>query len=346
MANKRKKDPYSPETVRAKRKFPVANTVFLTLCIIGQIILLGVAIFAQPQPQDRIDRYNVTVEPLSDGSLDVTYELVWTALDESEPLSWVEIGMANESFSIYEDSISENIELAEKYIEDGYCSTRLYFKNEYYGGDTLSFSFKVKQKRMLCDDVDGGLFEFVPGWFNETPVESYTFKWRLGDGVKEHNADFEDDGYAVWSGRLGCGEYDLIKVTYSEDSFAGAKPVDYLPFDDSGAYDSLREDKIGIAVLCAFVIIILLVVEVVICDSYVSYNRGRGFIRGYGGYHMHTYGYMNPQYRAAQAAHNASSGRGRSGGGCACACACACAGGGRAGCSLKDTYAKRRFIRK
>jgi Asp-tRNA(Asn)/Glu-tRNA(Gln) amidotransferase A subunit family amidase len=54
---------------------------------------------------------------------------------------------------------------------------------------------------------------------------------------------------------------------------------------------------------------------------------------------MHTYGRPNPHYIRARNAYNATHrSRGGGSGGCACACACACAGGGRAGCSQKDTY--------
>ena len=82
-----------------------------------------------------------------------------------------------------------------------------------------------------------------------------------------------------------------------------------------------------------------------VVDCFVSYRRGRGFLRGYG-HRIHTYGRVNPHYRRAANAHAASnSGRGYGGGsrGCACACACACAGGGRAGCSRKDTKEVRPY---
>lgn len=344
MANKKNKDPYSPENVRRKRKFPVLNTVLIALCLIGQLFLVFVAVIYQPEPQDRIDEYNVTVTPLSDGSLDITYDILWTALDETEPLTWVEIGMANKNFWIYETGQSENIYSVEKYVEDGYCSARVYFQRKYYGGDTLRFSIKVNQKRMLCyHNADEVVYEFVPGWFNETPVDSYTFKWLLGDGECYNNAHYVDGDYGVWEGSFECGGYDIMKVFYSSDTFSG-NTVPYAEFDDSDAYDALQGDKNAVVFLCVAGIIVLLVFEVIIVDSYVSYGRGRGFIRGYG-YHMHVYGRVNPHYRTARDAHTSSRGGG-GGGGCACACACACAGGGRAGCSQKDTYGKRYFKRK
>ena len=349
MANKKKKDPYSPETIRRKRKFPVSNTVGLVFCLIVQAVLVLVAIFFQPTPQDRIDEYNVTVTPLSDGSLDITYDIPWTALDEDEPLTWVEIGMANESFTVYKDSLSKNIRMAEAYIDDGYCSTRIHFTDEYWGGDTLRFSFKVNQKKMMSYyDSDQVIFEFVPGWFNETPIESYTFKWWLGDGDSSNNAHYEQDGWGVWSGSLKCGGYETIRVFYLNDTFSGSY-VPYKPFDGQGAHDGMRSQKISVTFMCGLIAIIPIIFEVMIIDSYVSYGRGRGFLRGYG-YHMHVYGRVNPLYRTASnsygstGGHHYSHGRGGSSG-CACACACACAGGGRAGCSQKDTYGKRHFRR-
>jgi len=344
MANHKTRDPYSPENVQKNRRFPVFNTVLLALCVIGQILLIAFAVWYQPVPQDKIDRYNVTVEPLADGTLDITYELTWTALDESEPLVWIEVGMANEDFTVYEEGRSGNIASIVKNTDEGYCSAQIYFTRNYYGGDTLEISFKVNQKRLLSRDKNGELFyEFVPGWFNETPVESYCFKWELDNGAKNNNAHSEAGGYAIWEGNFDCGGYELMKVYYSDTFFDGAKTVAYMPFDDSGTYNGLKEDK-GVAVFACIIFAVgLLVLEIVICDSYVSYSRGRGFIRGYG-YHMHTYGYVNPRYRTARNAHNASRGGG-GGRGCACACACACAGGGRAGCSQKDTFGKKYFGR-
>ena len=81
----------------------------------------------------------------------------------------------------------------------------------------------------------------------------------------------------------------------------------------------------------------MLVGELFIVDSYVSYNRGRGFLRGYG-HPLHVYGYSNPRYTEAQMEKSGGSHRGGTYRGGGCACACACAGGGRAGCSQKDTY--------
>ena len=195
----------------------------------------------------------------------------------------------------------------------------------------VEFSFKINQKDMLCKNESGYFYEFVPGWFNEIQVERYEFLWRI-DGAQDY----------VQRGSLDYGEYSKMKVQYGTGDFSGCQTVKYIPFDGDGAYNDLQENKIAITVLCCLGAALLIIAEVYIVDAYVSYGRGRGFLTGHG-YHVHTYGRSNPFYIRARDRYHASHARssgGRSGGGCACACACACAGGGRAGCSQKDTYGK------
>lgn len=318
---------YTEAEIRAKRKFPTGNTVLLVVIVAIQIGLIIVGFCYQPKPQDVIHQYNVTVEPQSDGSLDIAYYFQWEALDSSEELTWVEIGMANESISIYTDSVSSNISAYSKYVDDDYVSLRLDFKEAYIGGDVFSFSFKINQKDMLCKNEEGYFYEFVPSWFNAIEVKHYEFKWLM-DGGRDY----------VERGRLSYGEYCKMTAQYGISDFSGCQTVKYTPFNDSGAYNELQEDKVGATVLCCLGAALLIVAEVYIIDSYVSYGRGRGFLSGHG-YYVHTYGRSNPHYIRARDRYNATYG-GRSGGRgcCACACACACAGGGRAGCSQKDTY--------
>ena len=342
MGNKktyRDPDPYSEATIKKKRKFPKSNSILMGLCIALQVLLILFAILYRPQPQDTIRQYDITVTPLADGSLEMEYHIVWTALDGDEPLTWIEIGVANPRLSYYSDQLSSTIKRI-NLVEDGdYTALRLDLDRAYQGGETLELSFVIRQHDMLCEDENGYFYEFVPGWFNATPVERYTFRWISEQAVVSTNADDERDSYYVWEGSMDCGTYVKMDVRYRDTSFAGSQTVRYRPFDDSGVSNDLETDKIAIVVLMILLVVILLVVELNLADSFVSYHRGRGFLRGYG-HHVHVYGYVNPRYRTERDLHSASgSGRGGfSGGGCACACACACAGGGRAGCSQKDGY--------
>ena len=326
---------FSPETVEKKRKFPVLSTFLLLLLLALQIFLVICAFRYQPEPQDVIEDYTVTVRPSVDGSLDVEYRFTWTALDPEEDLTWVEIGMANPNFTVLGER-SYNIVSAYPYTdEEGYCSARIYFNRPYRSGETLEFYFTVNQRSILSTTGTDRLYEFIPSWFNGTPVRHYTFYFdKFYGSIASSNADREDDEFLIWEGEMPCGTYVPMGVVYN--SFpASAAAVRYQPFDDGGCYDALAEDKASMVGVMILLILVIAVGELFIIDAFVSYVKGRGFMRGYG-HHVHVYGYRNPHYISASSAHRGSGGGG--GGGCACACACACAGGGRAGCSQKDTH--------
>ena len=334
------KNSYSELAIKKNRTFPVKNTIILVVCILVQVAAGLFALKYEPVPQDIIKQYNVTVEPQANGTLDIYYNFLWQAVDTTEELSWVDIGMANFEYTVDEAYFSPNIDYYEKVSEDGWSGLRLYFNRSYLGED-LEFSFKVNQGYMLCSGQSGYFYEFVPGWFNKIPVESYSFKWKNSTGVSYTEGGLLQNGYYEWSGALGCGEYRKMVVGYKPNFFYSPLTTQYAPFDGSGAYNELEDDKSGIGALAILVIVGIGIFEIYLFDCYVSYVRGRGFLTGYG-HKIHTYGRHNPMYvRAYNRAHiyTGSKGyRGGGGGGCACACACACAGGGRAGCSQKDTY--------
>ena len=317
---------YEETYIKSNRTFPVGNTVLLVILIALQIGLVFWARHYEPQPQDVIRSYRVSVEPQADGTLDIEYYLRWEALDQTEDLTWVEIGMANEDFTVYPDSLSDNIASYGTYSEDGDVTLQLDLDRAYHGGEIIEFTFRVNQRKMLCQDGEGYFFEFVPGWFNAIRVEHYEFRWLVYGS------------WQGWRGSLDYGEYDIVTMRYPADAFTGCETVKYRPFNGSGAYNQLERDREDAIVLMVIGFLAIVAAEFFILDCYVSYHRGRGFMRGHG-YHVHTYGRPNPWYIEAQEKYNAKH-RGSGGGrGCACACACACAGGGRAGCSQKDTFA-------
>lgn len=343
--NKKESKEYTEEKIKSKRKFPVLNTVILIILVAIQITVLTLAICYEPKPRDIINEYKVTVVPKSDGTLDIEYYFEWTALDENEPLTWVEIGIPNENASIYSLRLSnDTIKSAkvESYDDGDYTYVRIDFREEYIDGEQVVFSFVINQKNMLCESSDACIYEFVPSWFNSVPVEHYEFKWYANSSLKDSNADRVSGNWHIWEGEMPCGTYTSMRAVYDRSCFEDARKVSYSPFYDGDVVNELNETKFVFIFLAALVTLVLLVIEIMIIDSYVSYCRGRGFLSGYG-HRMHTYGVINPRYRRARAHHIASSSsRGGGGGGCACACACACAGGGRAGCSQKDTYKQKK----
>ena len=343
MANKKKNtDPYAPETVRRERSFPKKNSIILGLLIAIQVALVIAACFLpEPSPQDVIRDYRVTASPNRDGTLDLTYTLVWTALDESEELTWIELGMPNENYKVL--GVSGPVTEAARFVDGDYVSVQLMLERPFVAGETLEVSVTVRQGAMLCQGDGGYFYEFIPGWFNATPVEHYEIRWENAAEMLSSNADRHEGNVAIWEGEMPCGSFVRTRVSFGASAFDAPATVSYAEFDESGVSNDLAEDRIVGIVMLLLLAALLIIPEVSLTDSFVSYHRGRGFLRGYG-YHMHVYGRVNPHYRREQQKHAAYSGRGGSsgrggfsGGGCACACACACAGGGRAGCSQKNT---------
>ena len=332
---KKDKNDYSEEYVKKHRRFPVGYTILLFVLVLLQIAFILVAVFYEPSPQDKIENYAVTVTPKEDGTLDIEYDITWCALDADEPLTWVTVGIANPNVRIYTDSISDNIRKYSLDTEDGYVGIRLDLHGAYSDGDVIRLRFTVNQGDILCRAQDGYFYEFVPGWFNSIPVEHYEFRWAKSKHITEANAESEGN-YYIWSGSFDCGEYAKMQVSYSSKAFEGCQTVSHRAFNDDEAYNELYEDKVGLVVFMIILILLVVIGEVYIIDGYVSYQRGRGFLSGYG-HRVHVYGRVNPHYTRARAINSSSGSRG-GGRGCACACACACAGGGRAGCSQKDTY--------
>ena len=204
---------YDETFVKANRTFPTGNTILLAVIIALQIGLVVFGLLFQPEAQDVIHQYDVTVTPLEDGSLDIEYRFVWEALDADEPLTWVDIGMANPDYSLYWDTRTSNITSYSMNRENDYVYLRLYFNDAYYGGDVVDFSFKINQKQMLCRNEAGYFFEFVPCWFNAIRVENYHFVWRMDGGDQE------------WTGSLDYGEYCIMQVQYDENDFAEMQTV-------------------------------------------------------------------------------------------------------------------------
>lgn len=334
--NKKKPvDLYSDEYIRAHRTFPKKNVFILTLLFLIQLALIAVMIFARPGAQDRIDYYGVTVSPRADGKLDVTYSLIWTPLDTSEPLTWITVGVPNHDCQIV--SKTGAAKTVSYDFSGDYTAVRIDLDRAYSAGDIVELSFSTVQGSMLCRRGGEYFYEFVPGWFNAVPVSHYVFRWADLASVTNHNGTPSGTDL-IWEGDFAPGGYQAMRVSYAEDKFpSDVTTSPYRAFDGDGTEDELASDRAAMIVFLTVGVIVLLVIEVIVIDSFVSYSRGRGFLVGYG-HPIHVYGRANPAYEAEAAKHSGSSHGGSGhGGGCACACACACAGGGRAGCSQKNT---------
>lgn len=285
---------------------------------------------------DRIDKYEITIDPNKDGTLDMEFNITWTVLDSTSegPLTWIKIGIPNKYASNIQGTTS-NIEKISYYSDSG-SYIRVDLNREYFSGETLEIGFTFIQSRMYMLKGNDCYYNYKPGWFDEIPVTSAIVKWNKA-GITDSNYMTETGDYYIWSGSLNPGETLDINIKYDQSYFRVLNPN--LQYTDAymTAFDILAIVLIVVIFLVTITVLIISIVSQQ--DPYLS---ERGFIGR--SYYFHRRRYYRAGYYSTgrkikkPVVVNSSGYRGGGGSSCACACACACAGGGRAGCSMKDFY--------
>lgn len=328
--------------------------------IINKIVLLLAFVFvlvslfipkanAKTNDLDRINTYIVTVDPnFDDGSLNIQVNITWTVLDSTSegPLEWVKIGIPNYHVSNIK-ALTSNIKNA-KYYSDGGSFVRIDFKEKYYKGDVIDFSFSFNQSYMYkIDSKNENLitYNYNPGYFNEINVENAVLRWNSKNVKFLYSTAFKLDGdYYTYEATLSHGQYISISLGYDRASF------NTIDANKQFSKDSEKYPWLMPLVLISVMVFIVAFVLILAKLSRDPYKSERGFYgpryytnfpywffwssthsrRYYSGGVSKTGKPINPP-SSVGGVHG-----GHSGGGCACACACA--GGGRAGCSMKDFY--------
>ena len=188
--------------VKENRTFPVGHTLLLVLILLVQAGLIVWGVLYDPQPKDVIRQYDVTVQPREDGTLDITYAFEWTALDPKEPLTWVEIGMANEHYSVYQDSLSANIMTWERVDEDGYVAVK------------IPEEFKEGNAVVALKDAAGNILWSWHIWMTDAPAGQVYF--NDAGTMMDRNLG----ATSVTPGELGT--YGLLYQWGRKDPFLGA----------------------------------------------------------------------------------------------------------------------------
>ena len=286
---------------------------------------------------DLIENYEITVDPNSDGTLDMDFYIKWKVLNDNieGPLEWIKVGIPNK-FVTNISGKSNNIKKINYYSDNG-SFIRIDLDRKYYSGEVIEIRFSYTQSRMYILSKNECYYDYKPGWFDEIPVNKAVVKWNA-DGVIDSNSSSIENGYYIYESALKPGETITVDVKYNNDYFRVLNPD--LQYTDE--YMTIT-DYIAITLVVLILIVVIVVLITSIISQYDPYLRERGFIgRGYF-YHPRRYrrrGYYSSGRRIEKpSVVNSSAFKGGSGGSsCACACACACAGGGRAGCSMKDFY--------
>ena len=321
---------------------------------------------------DYIDRYDVTAAPnVDDGSLTITVDLTWTALEELPYGQELKIGVPNGSVRD-EEALTDNIERLS--FDNSYMY--VYLDRAYRQGETFTFSYRWVQEYMYTLSGNTVTFDYTPGWFDEARVGEMTLKWIDPAGlIGDLTAAADAGGTAapqtgmmtITASDLGYGETMGVHAVYTDWPTVLSSDNSAVNAPNDGWYDGDEDEDTSMAGMFLTLIITIFIVWLVL-------RIIRGLVGGYAGGFGTRYVFVNhlwypagpdgrprpgsvgtkqrprPPRSGGSGFGGGSRGGGFGGGGfgggshcacassCACACACACAGGGRAGCSAKNLY--------
>ncbi len=253
---------------------------------------------------DYIDRYTVTVTPITDdGSLFITVELEWTPLEELPYGQELKIGVPNGSIRDV-TALTDNIERLD--FDNSYMY--VYLTQGYDADETFTFSYSWVQEYMyqlstngVIEDFDNVTYDYVnynytAGWFDEAKIGQMTLVWNdpsgltgqlEGTGTASGEVVRGEDALICTASDLGYGEtmgvnarYENWPVQLSEENSLDNIPSDYDPYvgweDNDHYYDDsdVMASVIGMTIMLFVVIFIIAVIA--------AARRGDGYAGGFG----------------------------------------------------------------
>lgn len=223
------------------------------------------------KPTDEITDYTIKVDVNDDGTLKMTYDITWKVLesDTAGPLSWVQIGIPNR-YCVLRTPLSDTIDRMT--IDGTKCLAKIYFKNEYYEGDVVQFSFMITMDNMYQmngEEAGYTVYSFTPGWFDEIAVDHLKIMWKEENASSWSPSCIVEDGYNVWETSLAAGEKYTIKMVYPNDAYA------FKVFTKHEAISNNEDDIVVFVTI--FVTVVVFIIICLVAIIIAQYSDGCGF---------------------------------------------------------------------
>lgn len=234
--------------------------MFLFLIV---FLFLLIPNFCNAKEKNRIEEYNITINPRNNGSLDIIYSFKWKVLNSDEGLTWILIPISNANVDSVQ-ALTDNIKSIRYYDEYG-DSIKVNFAKTYYSGDVIEFKFSIHQSYMYSIDDETCAYEFVPGIFENIYIKKMKVTWN-SKNVFSSNAKSRDlNNNLLWEKSLRPGKNLDIKVVYQKNVFIldydmqvpNATYTDRIITDYSVDYIDISIEVV-IAVICMWLVYVLL----------------------------------------------------------------------------------------
>ena len=321
----------------------------LLIAAMAALLLGGLSSLSAASGTDVIKEYKIDIKPQADGTLKLAYTIRWCVISNSQgPLTYMDVGLPNRNFDIV--SFDSQMSTLEAKNSGSWSGVHAELKSKYNSGDCLTTGFVVLQKKMahINDKKDVG-FKYIPGWFDEIPVEHLVVTWEI-PAQADAMPTFEpkpviSGNTAIWESKLAEGEKYTINVLYPQSAVKTVFPS----FKEDVAKEEETDASTVILVIIIAIVVAIVIIVIIAGISSGDYGGG-GYIggggtssSGYRGGGSYTGGLSRPSGGSSSPSRSGGGGGsfGGRGSSCACvscACACACAGGGRVGCSQKGFY--------
>ena len=178
------------------------------LCLV--IILISSFSFissAASTPLDEILYYEITVDPRTDGTLDMNYKIKWKVLDSTSegPLEWIKVGVPNSHVDNIV-SLSNNIDEIRYYQENEKHYIRVNFNQIFSKDDTIKLQFSIHQFDMGNINLSTVSYNYcVINNFSNTDIKELVVLWNSKNVLKASSPIINSDSFYIWNSNLKAG---------------------------------------------------------------------------------------------------------------------------------------------
>lgn len=275
------------KTIRTKKL--AALLLAICLCVTFGLAMSRSFAFAYT-PTDEIINYDIQADVNDDATVSFVYTLDWEVLESDGigPVEWLKIGIPN-SHADNVRALTDNIYRLSLLQEDG-TYMRVDFKDKYYEGETIHFSFAFDcdyMYQMNANEEGYTSYYFTPGWFNDVAIDRLVIRWNSDKLDSWSGSSLVKDGYNTWEYYMDPGDTVTLELVYKNDAFGFSADKNYSDGYDYGDYDYYESENDGlymvigaIASLLPPIFVIAVIAKVIKGMSEAAYDKGSGFANG------------------------------------------------------------------
>ena len=215
--------------------------LLLTLLLVVLVSLFPTSVLAQTGT-DVIRDYRIELLPQEDASLINTYTINWCVIsDAAGPLTDINVGMPNSDYQIMD--FSGDAREVRSADQGAYAQVNVILTKSINANQCVMVIFRIHQMGLAHLDAqkDEIGFQFIPGWYDEVPVEHLQVTWHLpavSAQIKSLAPEpkTRNETQAVWETALQPGGKLTLNLLYDKTAFPnfGKQSTPVWPLQGSG----------------------------------------------------------------------------------------------------------------